>query len=288
MLNLTDFIWVEHKAGGRSPQRVKKFRSTCTICNKDRGYVFKANYKESCSSCSIKTQYLNGREVNTNENGFKCTVEYRGKEINLRSSYELFFYNYLRKNKIHFEYEPETFELYNRATYRPDFYLVNENKYVEIKGLLRERDATNIKDFKEKYPDKHLEVLTKPNLIEMGFNEKDYFKFHSLRINGSLWRAEFLDFKEFTKRCGDDCTAMTDFEKKRIYLHLRSATLQCIRHEIFHAYISTYNMAALDLDDEQVEELACEVFGNHGKLAIQQADQVYRDFKTLRKHLCSY
>ncbi|MEG0872898.1 MAG: hypothetical protein RR942_09235 [Romboutsia sp.] len=57
------------------------------------------------------------------------------KKIYCRSSYEVIFANYLIINNIDFEYEPTCFKLENGKRYTPDFYINNECKYIEVKGI---------------------------------------------------------------------------------------------------------------------------------------------------------
>ena len=51
---------------------------------------------------------------------------------------------YFNKNKIDFRWQPQIFVMPSGKTYRPDLYLINENKWVEIKGYFRD-------DAKEKW-----------------------------------------------------------------------------------------------------------------------------------------
>lgn len=62
-------------------------------------------------------------------------IKNNGQKINCRSGYEVIFANYLIINGIEFEYEPEVFKLHDGKRYTPDFYLINEDKYIEIKGI---------------------------------------------------------------------------------------------------------------------------------------------------------
>lgn len=59
----------------------------------------------------------------------------KGEITYCRSGYEVIYANHLTNNKIEFEYEPKTFKLKNAKRYTPDFYLVKEDKYIEIKGI---------------------------------------------------------------------------------------------------------------------------------------------------------
>lgn len=56
------------------------------------------------------------------------------QRIYLRSGFELIYAQYLVRNRIQFVYEPELFILTPSTRYRPDFYLVDTNTWVEVKG----------------------------------------------------------------------------------------------------------------------------------------------------------
>ena len=51
----------------------------------------------------------------------------------MRSSWEIAYAKWLDKNKIEWKYESMAFNL-GKEFYIPDFYLIKENKYIEIKG----------------------------------------------------------------------------------------------------------------------------------------------------------
>lgn len=75
-------------------------------------------YKGNSTSCGCKTKI------------------YWNKQL-YRSKLEVFIAIYLTTNNINFEYEKYTFKLNIRnktRKYTPDFYIVNENKFLEIKG----------------------------------------------------------------------------------------------------------------------------------------------------------
>jgi len=86
--------------------------------------------------------------------------------VYFRSSYELAYAKYLDINKILWMYEMETFDLGN-TTYTPDFFLIGEEKFIEIKGYMRKECQEKINKFLEQY---HLnfEILYKENLLNLG------------------------------------------------------------------------------------------------------------------------
>lgn len=72
------------------------------------------------------------------------------EELVFVASYEKATIEFLNKNQIDFKWQPEVFKVPlnicttlkgNQTTYRPDLFLIKENKYIEIKGYFREEQA---------------------------------------------------------------------------------------------------------------------------------------------------
>lgn len=59
------------------------------------------------------------------------------KELICVASYEKKVVEYLNANKINFRWQPKTFRMPNKKTYRPDIYLFSTKKWIEIKGYFR-------------------------------------------------------------------------------------------------------------------------------------------------------
>lgn len=57
------------------------------------------------------------------------------EKVYCRSSYEVLYANYLILNNIDFEYEPQVFKIASGRRYTPDFYLKEQDLYIEIKGV---------------------------------------------------------------------------------------------------------------------------------------------------------
>lgn len=99
------------------------------------------------------------------------------KKVWLRSSWELKYAIYLDAKKIKYEVEHKTFEIkyrYNNklkeGTYTPDFFLIESNKFIEIKGWWRDDAKSKYKAFKNKYRNINLEVLDKKKLLTLGID----------------------------------------------------------------------------------------------------------------------
>jgi predicted nuclease of restriction endonuclease-like RecB superfamily len=92
-------------------------------------------------------------------------IKYKG--ICMRSSWEVSYAKYLDKNNWKWLYESKTFDLGN-MTYTPDFYLSEDNAYVEIKGYWRDNALLKYRLFRKIYPKVRIRVLTKKSLKKLG------------------------------------------------------------------------------------------------------------------------
>lgn len=100
----------------------------------------------------------------------KMHIDYNG--IDLHGSWELAYATYLDANNIKwircrdsFEYEFEG----KVRRYTPDFYLIDLDEYVEVKGYKTEKDTAKWNQFPT---DKKLLVLLKENLLSLGIKIK--------------------------------------------------------------------------------------------------------------------
>lgn len=100
-------------------------------------------------------------------NWYKCND---GSKVWMRSSWELKFAEYLDKNKIKWLYEPKQFPItYNNkeGTYSPDFYLIEENRYIEIKGWWRDDAKLKFNTFISQYPLIKIDLYQKQELKKL-------------------------------------------------------------------------------------------------------------------------
>lgn len=85
-------------------------------------------------------------------------------ELICTGSYEIFVVDYLNKNKIDFCWQSKNFQMPDGRTYRPDMFLVNENKWIEIKGYFW-------KDAREKW-EWFNSVFTNSEIWDLDYLEK--------------------------------------------------------------------------------------------------------------------
>lgn len=83
------------------------------------------------------------------------------KGYRMRSSWEFEYAKLLDRNNITWEYESKKFKLSDGRIYHPDFYLIDEDKYIEIKGFWTSKAKEKFKKFKNEYPNINIEVIEK-------------------------------------------------------------------------------------------------------------------------------
>lgn len=90
----------------------------------------------------MSAAFLNGRKIGFN--GYWGTIsQYDSPSqglITMRSSWEVNSAKYLTNLGYDWLYEHKTFKLSSSLAYRPDFYLPNEDLYIEVKGILKRKD----------------------------------------------------------------------------------------------------------------------------------------------------
>ncbi|MEK6881262.1 MAG: NUMOD3 domain-containing DNA-binding protein [Nanoarchaeota archaeon] len=91
-------------------------------------------------------------------------------KVFLRSSWEVIFVKYLIAKRVKFRYEYKRFIL-DGKTFLPDFYLVDENKFIEIKGWVKEKDIQKMEEMKRFYPDVKIEMITDISKFKEKINE---------------------------------------------------------------------------------------------------------------------
>jgi hypothetical protein len=95
-----------------------------------------------------------------------------GEELICQASWEPKIVDYLNSNKVEYEWQSRIFKTPiltpkgNSSTYRPDLFLINENKWVEIKGYFRKDALEKWEWFKTQYPT--AELWDQRRLKEMG------------------------------------------------------------------------------------------------------------------------
>lgn len=122
---------------------------------------------ERCRYCNkelVRKIYSNGRkESEKHHSRAKGGKRKDLDNIYFRSSWEANiarYYNYLG---IKWEYEPKTFVFKNitrgSVSYTPDFYIPEEDKWIEVKGWMDSKSKTKLRRFKDQYPEEYSKLV---------------------------------------------------------------------------------------------------------------------------------
>jgi hypothetical protein len=88
--------------------------------------------------------------------------------VNMRSTWEVKFAQWLDQNGLSWDYEPNFFRVLSGKRYAPDFYVPDHGAFYEIKGWMDERSTQKITAFRQEYPEYPLVVLGRPELKNYG------------------------------------------------------------------------------------------------------------------------
>lgn len=123
-----------------------KTRDYLMVCECDCGNITKQIYADLVSNkvvscgCYQKEQVSKtGSSIGLNnyKNNYSWYFIKNGENIKCRSGFEVIYANHLISNNVNFEYESKCFKLGDGKRYTPDFYLIDNNKYIEIKGSFK-------------------------------------------------------------------------------------------------------------------------------------------------------
>lgn len=201
-------------------RRLKNAGVTLRTCNEAN--VGKKHSTETLKKMSItasnqiingtRSSYCHGRRVN-------CMSPLDGF-VTMRSSWEKRYAEYLKLNNISFRYEHKSFLLSDGSNYVADFYLIDSDEYVEIKGYLSQDQSDKYVMFRQEYPDIRWNILYKENLLDLGIDLKKEIPTVYLLVgapaSGKSWIANQLtDTFEYVSYDGNSKKDHLDLLRKK-------------------------------------------------------------------------
>jgi hypothetical protein len=133
----------------------KEYRMVCKcLCGNSK--QVKCAYSEllkgkvkSCGCWQKEMASKTGSLIGLNNNKQAGKNKWVYKNIFMRSGLEVIYAKYLDSIGVNWLYEPKIFKLSNGLRYNPDFYLLDSNLWVEVKGYLTEQESVKIKLFQD-------------------------------------------------------------------------------------------------------------------------------------------
>ncbi len=142
-------------------------------CNRNFNTLLYLTKKRKYCSVSCAISVIGGQttspKASKGKSGIRKDID---KSICFYSTWEANFARVLQLLKVRWEYAPKVFDL-GKHTYRPDFYLPDNNVYIEIKNFMNDYSIERDRSFRKLNPDINLEIISK---IEYKQLEKRYKK----------------------------------------------------------------------------------------------------------------
>lgn len=93
-------------------------------------------------------------------------------------------------------------------------------------------------------------------------------------ILGKPWTLRALKTRGYKKNWGTDSVAITDINKRTIDLSPEGRDFETLVHELVHAYLGEMATHSANLEDDQVEEVCCELFAKRGYELLAKAEEL--------------
>lgn len=161
-------LTLELKVGKEKADQLKKEASN-RFSGVNNPFYGKKHTPESIEKMTIKSRENVRRGKDSNFYGKKYWPDrklFNYNNVLFRSNWEVKTVQYFDQNNIEWQYESKVFELGN-TTYTPDFYLINENKWIEVKGYWYDDAKEKFELFKQLYPQINIEIWDQQKLKEL-------------------------------------------------------------------------------------------------------------------------
>ena len=142
-------------------------KNSCVDCGKD----IRRNKHNRCQGCYFKSDISSYATGHYRKYKRKAVIDSCGNNVYLMSSLEIRYHDWLLKNNNKWK-KPNSIRYIDDSKksrwYKPDFYLIESNKIVEIKGYMWANDVIKMKYVIEQNPHLVIEILYKKDLELIG------------------------------------------------------------------------------------------------------------------------
>lgn len=157
-----------HPRGYLGHKHSKETRKKLSICSK-KGWENMTEeklkkWKKKQRETKINNNTLN--PIKNKENAYSRAKGGKRKDLNniyFRSAWEANIARYYNFIGVKWEFEPKTFVFKNisrgSVSYTPDFYLPEEDKWIEVKGWMDGKSKTKLKRFEKQYPEEYKKLV---------------------------------------------------------------------------------------------------------------------------------
>lgn len=145
--------------------------SSLNLCVDCQKIISKQNKHNRCQTCYYKSDACSHALGHYRNYKRLFVIDSLGQSVFLMSSLEIEFYNFLTKNNIKWK-KPTSISYQDNVGkthwYKPDFYLIDSDEIIEIKGYFWNNDKIKMKWVIEQHPDLNIKIYTKKELKTIG------------------------------------------------------------------------------------------------------------------------
>lgn len=95
-----------------------------------------------------------------------------------------------------------------------------------------------------------------------------------IHIKGLEWTVVGQTASAYTRAHGKDSAAITYIVDRVMYFNVSHFNSEYVRHELGHAFAASCGTTSSSLTADQIEELMCEIIGEHGPELMGLADKI--------------
>lgn len=99
-------------------------------------------------------------------------------------------------------------------------------------------------------------------------------KFFQTTILNDVWTIYLADDTDVVSMEEEDA-AHVDLGTKEVFIRENYLNLENVRHEMFHLYTKYCFIGSATLNQDQMEEVACELFANRGPEMLAKAEEIH-------------
>jgi hypothetical protein len=130
----------------------------------------KAAWANNPERAAKQSHRLRGKLPNFSK--YRCWYDGPNGLILMRCKWEVAYAQFLDRSSLSWEYENRWFSVgkgpWPGVTYTPDFYILEEDRYIDVKGNYPEVIQQKIARFRERHSKIHLDMLYQSDLERMG------------------------------------------------------------------------------------------------------------------------
>lgn len=109
----------------------------------------------------------------------------------------------------------------------------------------------------------------------------------SVLIRGQKWKFQVITDKLYEKKYPKESSssvAICDKEAKVIHFRFDNISERVVRHELYHAFYSTFYTASADLEEDQIEEILAEFWEENYYTFGEKVQEVFSKIKKYQKN----